>query len=384
MPLRETLSGYWQSLQGELFPALEEELGPLGERYRDLVTVLELARVEALVKHWPGLVGRPRKDRAALARGFVAKAVFNIAQTDMLIERLMLDKTLRRICGWSRAGAVPSEATFSRAFAEFAASALPGRLHEAVIAKTQGARLVGHISRDATAIEARERTPRKKKTESRPKRKRGRPRKGEEPSRAPGERRRLERQGEMSLAEMLADLPRACAVGVKRNAAECQGGYQTHWIGYKLHLDVADGDIPISAILTSASLHDSQAAIPLATMTASRVTNLYDLMDSAYDAPEIAAHSRALGHVPLIEPHPRTADGKQKLKAEAKRRKRIGLRLAEQVRYQQRAAAERAFANFKDNFAGRTIRVRGPDKVACHVMFGLLALSAIQIMRLVQ
>jgi len=380
MPLRETLSGYWGSLQGELFPALEEELGPLGERYRNLVTVLELARVEALVKHWPGLVGRPRKDRAALARGFIAKAVFNIAQTDMLIERLVLDKALRRLCGWTRVGAVPSAATFSRAFAEFAAGDLPGRLHEAVIARTQGARLVGHVARDSTAIEARERTASKKKPEPRPKRKRGRPKKGEEPPTAPQERRRLERQGEMTLTEMLADLPRACSPGVKQNAK----GYRTHWIGYKLHMDVADGDIPISAILTSASLHDSQAAIPLATMTAGRVSNLYDLMDSAYDAPEIKAHSRALGHVPLIQPHPRTAAGKQKIRAEARRQKRIGLRTAEHIRYQERSAAERAFANFKDNFAGRMIRVRGPDKVACHVMFGLLALSAIQIMRLVQ
>ena len=380
MPLGETLSGYWRSLQGELFPALEEELGPLGERYRDLVTVLELARVEVFVKHWPGLVGRPRKDRAALARSFVAKAVFNIAQTDTLIERLVLDKPLRRLCGWGRLGAVPSESTFSRAFGEFAASALPGRLHEAVIAKTQGARLVGHISRDATAIEARERAPRKQKTEARPKRKRGRPRKGEARPKAPRERRRLERQGEMSLAEMLADLPRACSPGVKQNAK----GYRTHWIGFKLHLDVADGDIPISCLLTSASLHDSQAAIPLATMTAGRLTNLYDLMDSAYDAPEIKTHSRALGHVPLIEPHPLTAAGKESIRAEARRGKLIGLRPAEHARYQQRSAAERVIANFKDNFAGRMIRVRGPDKVACHVMFGLLALSAIQIMRLVQ
>jgi hypothetical protein len=184
----------------------------------------------------------------------------------------------------------------------------------------------------------------------------------------------------MSLAEMLADLPRACSPGVKQNAK----GYRTHWIGYKLHLDVADGDIPISALLTSASLYDSQAALPLATMTASRVTNLYDLMDSAYDAPEIKAHSRALGHVPLIEPHPRTAAGKQRIRAEARRQKRIGLRSAEHARYQQRSAAERVIANLKDNFAGRMIRVRGPEKVACHVMFALLALSAIQIMRLVQ
>ncbi len=105
-------------------------------------------------------------------------------------------------------------------------------------------------------------------------------------------------------------------------------------------------------------------------------------MDSAYDAPEIRAHSRALGHVPLIEPHPRTT-GKEKIRAEARRQKRIGLRTAEHTRYQERRAAERGFANFKDNFAGRMIRVRGPDKVACHVMFSIVALSAIQIMRLV-
>jgi len=30
-------------------------------------------------------------------------------------------------------------------------------------------------------------------------------------------------------------------------------------------------------------LHDSQVALPLATMTAGRLANLYDLMDSAYD-----------------------------------------------------------------------------------------------------
>jgi hypothetical protein len=79
-------------------------------------------------------------------------------------------------------------------------------------------------------------------------------------------------------------------------------GYQQHWRGYKLHIDVAGGGIPITALLTSASLHDSQAAIPLATITAQRVTSLYDLMDAAYDAQAIAGHSRWLGHVPVIAP----------------------------------------------------------------------------------
>ena len=97
---------------------------------------------------------------------------------------------------------------------------------------------------------------------------------------------------------MLADLPRQCSLGVKTK----DGGNQQYWRGYKLHLDVADGQIPISAILTAASLHDSQVAIPLATMTAQRVTSLYDVMDAAYDATEIYEHSRGLGHVPIIRP----------------------------------------------------------------------------------
>ncbi len=376
MPLSETLSGYWQTIQGELFPWLEEDLGPLSARQKLLVTVLELARVEAFVGDWPGLPGRPRKDRAALARGFVAKAVFNMATTGMLIERLRVDKSLRRLCGWARLGAVPSEATFSRAFAEFAASDLPGRLHEALIEETQGGRLVGHVSRDSTAIEAREK-PVKWPAPEKPKRKRGRPKKGEARPKAP---RRLERQAEMSLSEMLADLPRHCAVGTKRNAK----GYKTSWIGYKLHLDVADGDIPISGLLTSASLHDSQAAIPLATMTARRVTNCYDLMDSAYDAPEIKAHSHALGHVSIIDVNPRATPGlKRELSEEARRNKLLGHRLAEDVRYNGRSAVERVNARLKDDFGARMVRVRGPDKVLCHLMFGILALSVDQVMRLV-
>ena len=106
----------------------------------------------------------------------------------------------------------------------------------------------------------------------------------------------------MTLAEMKADLPKACNVGTKRNSK----GYKTSWIGYKLHIDASDGGIPVSCILSSASLHDSQAAIPLAEMTCQRVTSCYDLMDAAYDSPLIKEHSEALGHVPLIDENPRT------------------------------------------------------------------------------
>ena len=177
---------------------------------------------------------------------------------------------------------------------------------------------------------------------------------------------------------MLADLPTACSTGIKRNAK----GHNVSWIGYKLHIDTADGDIPISCLLTSASVHDSQAAIPLASITAGRVTNLYDLMDSAYDAPEIWDKSRALGHAPIIDAKPRRGC-KAQAAAEELARRRAGYEPAEAIRYNERTAAERVNGALKDSYGGRTVRVRSHTKVFCHLMFGILALTIEQLMRLV-
>ena len=307
MPLRQTLSRHWFRFQRELFPLLEETLGPLGERYERLVRVLELVRVEEGLPYSRGWQGWPLKDRAALARAFLAKAVLDVATTRGLVERLRAEATLRRLCGWERAGAVPSEATFSRAFGEFAESDLPGRLHEALLEWTLEGHLAGHVSRDSTAIAGRERPALKPAAKA--KRGRGRPPKGEQRRKEP---RRLERQTLMTLKEMLEDLPKECDIGVKRNGK----GHQERWTGYKLHIDAIDGGIPISCLLTSASVHDSQAAIPLATLTAKRVDSLYDLMDSGYDAPEVRATSQKLGHVAIIDVNPRR---RSELKAERKR-----------------------------------------------------------------
>ena len=205
---------------------------------------------------WPGGPGRPPEDRQALARAFLAKAVFDVPTTRALIERLQIDGTLRRLCGWTQAGAVPSEATFSRAFA---ATGLPER--------GWWRRPCGLVwSATSAGMRRRSRRGRRRRASRRSHRSAGAvaPRKGKQ---RPA-RRRLERQQAMTLAEMLADLPRACDVGTKRNAK----GYKETWVGYKLHLDAAGGGVSVSCILTSASLHDSQAALPLAHLTAGRVT----------------------------------------------------------------------------------------------------------------
>ncbi len=189
---------------------------------------------------------------------------------------------------------IPEEWTFSRAFAEFSESQLSERVHESFIKKHYEGEIVGHNSRDSTAIDAREKPLRKQQIIQEPK-KRGRPKKGEVRIKEPT---RIEKQAAgMDLSEMLDDLPKACDVGTKKNSK----GYKTSWTGYKLHIDSADGGIPISCVLTSASTHDSQVAIPLANISNHRVTNLYDLMDSAYDVPQIHETSRALGHIPLID-----------------------------------------------------------------------------------
>jgi hypothetical protein len=218
-----------------------------------------------------------------------------------------------------------------------------------------GNKLVGHISSDSTAIEAREKTTRKIKAENKPK-KRGRPFKGSVTAIEP---KRLDLQLTRELEDNLKVLPISCDFGCKRDSK----GNTYSWPGFKLHIGVSDGDIPVSAILTSASLHDSQVAIPLLQMTKERVTSCYDLYDAAYDAPQIKDFSRRLGHVPIIDSNPRRGE-------------KILFDPAEKRRFAHRSSVERVNSDLKDNHGGNHIRVKGHSKVMCHLMFGLLVITA--------
>jgi hypothetical protein len=55
----------------------------------------------------------------------------------------------------------------------------------------------------------------------------------------------------------------------------------------------------------------------------------------------------------------------------------------EDVRYRERTTVERVNARLKDEFCGRSERVRGNAKVVCHLKFGIVALAADQILRLI-
>lgn len=384
---RERILHYAYLLQGALFGLLETEVGPFSERARLLTAVLEMVPLSRQLPCARGWLGRPAKDRQALAAAFVAKSVYGLETTRQLVQRLHTDRQLRCLCGWTNARQIPHESTFSRAFQEFAETELPQRLHEALILHTQNGRLIGHIARDSTAIEARERFEGQPKHPPIPKRKRGRPRKAERALSG----RRLPRQRRQTLAEMLSELPCHCSLGVKTSSK----GYQQYWRGYKLHVDVAEGQIPISCLLTAASLHDSQAAIPLASMTAQRVTSLYDLMDCAYDANEIHAHSRSLGHVPLIAPHDRRAvpipkrvqdslrsyDKRRKV-ATRYDRKRSPFAPAEDSALKNGPWWNESTVGLKTSSGRVSSACVEPAKLWPHLMFGVLALTVDQRLKL--
>jgi len=333
--LLQLLSQFGNLLQKQLFPVLEEATGELGEGHQRFVGILSLLQLDRFTASQSG-PGRRPASRANIARAFVAKAVLDIPMTNALRDRLVSDPALRGLCGWQHAGEVPGKWTFSRAFQEFAESELPQRVHEALIQQAYQDRLVGHISRDATAIEAREKAQ-PSRAPKKPSRKK---------NRKPEEMSRIERQllPGTTLAQMIEDLPGVCDKGCKTNSK----GSKEWWIGYKLHMDVGDGEVPLSCILTSASVHDSQVAIPLATMSANRVTNLYDLMDRGYQSQHIVA--------PVMAPH-------------------------EQVRFRERTTVERVNSALKDGFGGRYVRVRGHAKVMAHLMFGVLALTVDRLLR---
>jgi len=365
MKLKERISWLMGTVQQSLFPHLNECLAaPLTEREKHLVKILELLQIENFVpitasRQW---LGRPIKEREAVARAFIAKAVLNYQHTSSLRNALLSTPNLRAICGFARRKDVVSEATFSRAFAEYAKAGLGGMVHDFLVKEHLGAELIGHISRDATAIVGRERPAKKIKVAKVP-RKKGRPAKDE--VREPVEPKRLDVQRGQTAKESIALLSKVCDRGTKKNAK----GYKESWNGFKLHLDVNDFGVPISALLTSASVHDSQVAIPLMKLTSSKVTYCYDLMDAAYDAAQIWEQSRELGHVPIIDKNPR---GKEV----------VPMAPHEAVRYNERTTAERCNSRLKEAFGGRSVMVRGADKVMLHLMFGVLALSADQLLRI--
>jgi len=168
-----------------------------------------------------------------------------------------------------------------------------------------------------------------------------------------------------------------------KNGKKNSKGDTEWWTGYKMGQLTVDGDIPVAALTTSASMHDSGTAIPLMRMAAQcKLVILYDLMDAAYDSTDIAAESYSLGHVPIIDPNSRSAD----VKAEGERLARLDfsrlyidrelLDPDRRRRFKARTAAERVNSRLKEDPGVRLVRLRGHAKVHALLMTEVLVIFA--------
>jgi hypothetical protein len=336
----------------------------LTEEYRCFLTLLRVIS-EALpsIRTCYRGTGRIPYQNDPILKSFLAMRFFRIATVTAMISRLNNDPNLRTICGFHK---VPSASVFSRRMKLFAEWSTMETTLDSLVEEYHQGRLVGHISRDSTAIAVREK-PCNKKPEivqvPEPKRKRGRPRKGEErPKKAPSV---ITQQIQEDPSKSLSSINKSCAWGCKKNSQ----GKVLYWKGVKLHLDVSDIGFPITAIITGANVHDSQLAIPMEKLTEQKITHLYSLMDAAYDSEDITAFILGKGRIPLIDQNKRRANDRPPFDP------------AEKERYKIRTTVERANSHLKDCLIPSQIFVRGFEKVSFILMCAVVCLAAMKILQ---
>jgi len=226
------LLSIWNTVQHTLFPYFEEALEPFSEKEQKFIQAATLMNPQKYMSNykWKGN-GRKPEDRVSLLKAFIAEAVYNFETAEMLIEYLKNSENLRRLCGWEYAFQVPYSSTFSRASEQFSEDNPAEQIHGATVKEYCGPKLAGHVSRDSAEIDAREKPVRKETEEpddTLPKRKPGRPEKGEAVQPEPLKRLNIQPFG--TPEENLADLPEVCDVGTKKDSK----GHKTSWNGCKL------------------------------------------------------------------------------------------------------------------------------------------------------
>lgn len=380
-----SLSKMWlkiTNLENSLFPEIKETMGiqEFSSKESKFIKILDFAEIEKLISV-ESITNRPQ-DRVEIANAFIAKSVYNFQTTRDLIERLHIDSTLRKLCGWRYKRDIPSESKFSRVFKELSEMKIAEKAHEQFVESYLSKKTFIYNATDATKIPLREKAIKADKKKPKAK-KRGRPKKGEvreliKPT-------ILALQKEMhTIEEMLRLVSSECGVGIKQNSK----GNREVWIGAKLHISAVDGDIPITAFYSGANVHDSSVALPLMQETSNRVTYFYDLQDAGYDADIIRDFSNKLGHRPIIDINPKNSqvlkDKVECIKHEKETFEYLNMHLnLDKEHYKQRSMVERVNKYLKDDFGCDKIYYQGATKVASVLAFGILSICIHQSLKLV-
>lgn len=266
------------------------------QRFDTIFATLDIDPILRIVNK-KSLLGAPVEvNYSAMIYSLVARIVERIPTIKDLLKRLREDILFRLDCGFSLAESIPSAATYSRLIQKLSLSHVLEDVSERVLklAFEEGFILDDTIAIDATHFEARDQAPAKPETVKKaPPKKRGRKAKHEREDWLLQQQSDEEQKSifEKKIADQLPEsyellrqeMPIAPEWGVKCNSE----GKNFYWYGYKGHLAVgAQSQYILGALLSSGSLNDGKAAIPLLKGIKAQFPSYafnYATMDAGYD-----------------------------------------------------------------------------------------------------
>lgn len=330
----------------------------LTEEYARLYFLLEEFEKACPINEWHSNMGRPYFPLYIFRRALFAMSFIGLRCVNDIRKRLLSDSNLRQICGFTK---IPSESTFSRKINALLKLDDADKNQELVIKKFLGNKIILHICRDSTAIKSREKAINNKKDVNLDNIKKCGtdfvcPKENDIP--------RIKRQISQTPEEAISEIPKKCQWGGKTNSQ----GNKSYWKGYKLHLDVTDFGVPITAVVTGAAVHDSQLAIPMEKITQERVSFLYSLMDKGYDATEIRNFIREQGRIDVID-FKKKRNGEKPVFDEVK-----------SERYKIRTTVERSNSNLKDWLLPDKLCLRKSEAIIYVIKIVVLVLTFQQLL----
>jgi len=244
----------------------------------------------------------------AMIYSLIARIIERIPTIKDLLKRLREDILFRLDCGFSLAEKIPSASSYSRLIEKLSQGDALEQMQEQVIqqAMTEGFITDDTIAIDATHIEARDQAPAKQEQDEKPEpKKRGRKSKAEreawlkqkqeEDLQKPIYEKEIAAQLHESYMTLKKEIPQTPQWGVKKSSE----GKHVFWYGYKGHLAVGTkSQYVLGALLSSGSLNDGKAAIPLMKGMKAKFKHFsfkYATMDAGYDYEPIYKQIRSSG-----------------------------------------------------------------------------------------
>lgn len=239
--------------------------------------------------------GAPRElNYGAMIYSLIARVVERIPTIKLLVKRLKQDPFFRFDCGFLLSDDVPSEASYSRMITAISETDAMTKVQDVLVAQAiqEGFITEESLAIDATHFEARDKPEASVKKEKPAPKKRGRKLKSEQAEWQAAKQKQedektlyekeIVHQLDASVETLVNEMPIAPKWGIKKNS----DGKNTFWFGHKAHLAVStNSQYIIRGLMSSGSLNDGKAAIPLLKQIQQTMPGLFQagIMDKGYD-----------------------------------------------------------------------------------------------------